>query len=213
MGLFPLKFFVILKSLTSTGLASQRDVKHSEAAKTAFCPRNKPYSHDYDTLFTSESQNNIQGYSGSTWMEDCTSACKLPTKFQWTFGKQMTRFIPASKSWDEGKNRHAERQGPESGNGNTNRALQTLQCVTSDCRLYWDSGSGTTDGPDLFSQQPQQQTTLCGITTYTSSITALYVLLTPTRTNKLWEQLWKRGKKKVQNKYCRSRLDICLILY
>lgn len=150
-------------------------------------------------------------------MEDCTSACKLLTIFQWTFGKQITWFIPASETRDEGKNRHAERQGPEPVNGNTNRALQTLQRVTSDCRLYWDSGSGATDGPDLFSQQPHQQTTLCGITTYTSSITALCVLLTPTQTNKLQEQLWKRGKKKeVQNKYCKmncSRLDIGLILY
>lgn len=55
MGLLPLKFFAILKSLTSTGLASQRDVKHSEEAKTAFCPRNKPHSPDYNTLFTSQS--------------------------------------------------------------------------------------------------------------------------------------------------------------
>lgn len=84
--------------------------------------------------------------------------------------------------------------GPEPGNGNTNRALQTLQRMTSDRRLYWDSGSGTTDGPDLFSQQPHQQTTLCGITTSTTSVKALRVLLTPTRTNKL-HSLWKRRKK------------------
>ncbi|ROL51558.1 hypothetical protein DPX16_3247 [Anabarilius grahami] len=104
----------------------------------------------------------------------------------------MTRFIPASETRDEGKNRHTERQGPEPGNGNTNRALETLQRVTSDCRLYWDTGSGTTDRADLFSHQPDQQTTQCGITTSTTaqgSITALCVLLTPTRTNKLQERL------------------------
>jgi len=45
----------------------------------------------------------------------------------------MTRFVPATETRDEGKNRHTERQGPEPGSGNTNRALETLQRVTSDC--------------------------------------------------------------------------------
>lgn len=71
----------------------------------------------------------------------------------------------------------------KTGNGNTNRALESLQRVTSVCRLYWDTGCGTTDRLDLFSRQRHQQTTQCGITTSATTQSAIFlafcVLLTP----------------------------------
>lgn len=185
--------------------------------KTAFCPRNEPHSRDYNTLFTSESQNNIQGYSGSTRMEDCTSACKLPTKFQWTFGKQMTRFILASETWDEGKNRHAERRGRSQG-----METQTERSKPSSVWPRTAASTGTTAVERL-----------TGLVYSPSSPTNKPPCVASPRIHRAWRlcvSSWPRhgqinygnsfGKAGKRKKYRTniekrvwSRLDICLILY